>query len=203
MLAQSPYQALGLAAEHHNLTHRSENNIAGLGVMIPLLFDLIDGAEPKSAAADHAKQLRIPRVAGSELFAMYRDHDGPGNIPKDKAWRLHTDLSERPFDMEALVRNRSETEVTRGMLATACYPEHGLPMLLYLAYRHDFDLEKALIANTNAGGDNVHRGMLLGLLVGAACDEIPGALAEGLIDADALKEEIGAFADIAAAGKGV
>lgn len=36
-------------------------------------------------------------------------------------------------------------------------------------------LQNALwvLANANSGGDNVHRGMILGLLAGAANEEIP------------------------------
>jgi hypothetical protein len=45
--------------------------------------------------------------------------------------------------------------------------------MLYLAVRHRFDLEAALLSNANAGGDNVHRGMFLRLLVGSALNEIP------------------------------
>jgi len=87
--------------------------------------------------------------------------------------------------------------MTHSRLATACYPEHVLPMMLYLAVRHRFDLEAALLANANAGGDNVHRGMVLGLLVGAASDEVPSSLKAGLIDHAELAAEIEAFAKLA------
>ncbi|MEN8690692.1 MAG: ADP-ribosylglycohydrolase family protein [Desulfobacterales bacterium] len=66
-----------------------------------------------------------------------------------------------------------EETMTHSRLATACQPEHGLPLMLYLAVRHRFDLEAALLSNANAGGDNVHRGMFLRLLVGSALNEIP------------------------------
>ncbi len=60
-----------------------------------------------------------------------------------------------------------------------------------------------LLANANAGGDNVHRGMLLGAVLGASVDAMPESLTEGLADHRALGEEITAFADIAAGGKGI
>lgn len=83
--------------------------------------------------------------------------------------------------------------------ATACYPEHGLPLLLYFAARHNFDPEAALLASANAGGDNVHRNAALGLLVGAATDKesFPQHLKTGLRDAAALEGEISAFAALA------
>ncbi len=89
------------------------------------------------------------------------------------------------------------------MFASACYPEHGLPLLLYLAQNHGVDVEATLLANANAGGDNVHRGMVLGLVVGAANDELPQHLKQGLIAFDELQGEIAAFADVAASGKAI
>ncbi len=204
LLASSPYQALGLAAEHHNLTHRSENNLSALGIVIPLLFDLLDGARPLSAAAEHGQRIRLPKITGKELFALYRSHEGPDNIPDDTVWRIHTELSDEPLDLSSLIREHDEKEVTRNLLATACYPEHGLPMLLYLACRHQFDPGQALLANTNAGGDNVHRGMLLGALLGAAAsDKLPEPLLEGLAEHRRLSEEIAAFTDVAVSGQGL
>ena len=61
----------------------------------------------------------------------------------------------------------------------------------------------ALLANANAGGDNVHRGMVLGLIVGAANDELPDHLINGLLACDELKNEIEAFADIVLNGQGI
>ena len=89
------------------------------------------------------------------------------------------------------------------LFATACYPEHGLPLLLYFAKAHNVDVESALLANANAGGDNVHRGMVLGILVGAANKELPAQLMQGLIAFDELKTEIEAFSDIALSGNAI
>ena len=38
---------------------------------------------------------------------------------------------------------------------------------MYLAYKYSDDPEAGLIANTNIGGENVHRGAVLGALLGA------------------------------------
>ena len=89
------------------------------------------------------------------------------------------------------------------MFATACYPEHGLPLLLYFAQNHHVDVAATLLANANAGGDNVHRGMVLGLIVNAANDDLPEHLKQGLTACNELKAEIDAFADIALSGEGI
>jgi ADP-ribosyl-[dinitrogen reductase] hydrolase len=202
LLLESSYQGLGLAIEHQNLTHRSENVASALGVVIPLLNSLVRGADPQQTTVSYAKTVRAPRVTGEGLFAAYREHEGPGNILKDKMRRLHMELTEDPFDVERLARE-PEDEVVLKIFATACYPEHGLPLLLYQAARHKFDVEASLLANANAGGDNVHRGMILGMIVGAANKETPEHLMKGLADYDELKKEIDAYAEIAANGNGI
>jgi len=89
----------------------------------------------------------------------------------------------------------------RKILSTACYLEHGTPLLLYVAWKNKFDLKTSLLKNVNAGGDNVHRGMVLGLILGAISHELPHDLINGLADRTELKNEIEAFAKIADEGK--
>jgi ADP-ribosylglycohydrolase len=69
-------------------------------------------------------------------------------------------------------------------LSTACYVEHSVPAVLYLALKYHHDPEKALVVNTNLGGDNVYRGGVLGALLGAAHGKggFPRRWAEGLAD---------------------
>ena len=200
LLAGSPYQGIGLAIEHQNLTHRSENNVAALSVLVPLLHELVSGTDGEQTTISHARQIRLPIVTGSNLFARYRQANGPGNIPNEEMWQLHTRLEDVPMDIPQLLNTFNQETMTHDRLATACYPEHGLPMMLYLAVQKRFDLESALLANANAGGDNVHRGMVLGLLVGAASEEVPTMLKTGLVDHVELATEIEAFSEMAVTG---
>ena len=75
--------------------------------------------------------------------------------------------------------------------------------MLNIAVKHDFDLEKSLLANANAGGDNVHRGMILGMILGATSDKIPEHLVEGLVATQQLRTEIDAFTDITLQGNAI
>ncbi|CAB5134196.1 hypothetical protein D3OALGA1CA_3474 [Olavius algarvensis associated proteobacterium Delta 3] len=202
-MASSAYQGLGLAIEHQNLTHRSENVAGALGVLAPLLSDLLTGKSPQEAITAYAREVRPPEVTGKALFAAYRNHNGPGNIPGKEMWKLHTALIDVPFEVDQLAHSHSEPEVVNNIFATACYPEHGLPLLLYFTRKHEFDVEGTLLANANAGGDNVHRGMVTGMIVGAANDKIPDHLMQQLIAYDKLKEEIDGFVEIAVSGKGI
>lgn len=88
MLVESAYQGLGFAVEHQALTHRSETVASALGVLVPLLNSLVQGADPVETISRNTGSIRVPRITGEELFAAYRDHHGPGNIPKDEMWRL-------------------------------------------------------------------------------------------------------------------
>lgn len=53
-------------------------------------------------------------------------------------------------------------------LSTACYVEESVPSVIYLSLKYHDAPEQGLIVNTNLGGDNVHRGAVLGALLGAA-----------------------------------
>jgi hypothetical protein len=203
MLLESAYQGLGFATEHQYLTHRSENVASALGALVPLLNSLVSGGDPAGVISSYAGSLRVPRITGEELFAAYRNHGGPGNIPKDEMWQLHVRLNDVPYEVIKLAQQHAEPEVVRHLFATACYPEHGLPLMLYLVMKHDFRVEECLLANANAGGDNVHRGMIMGLVAGASNDELPDHLVKGLVAHDELETEIGAFVDIVLRGNAV
>ena len=69
-------------------------------------------------------------------------------------------------------------------LSTACYVEDAVPAVIYLALKYHDDPEKALIVNTNLGGDNAARGSILGALLGTSCgiEKFPRRWVEGLVD---------------------
>ena len=62
---------------------------------------------------------------------------------------------------------KSDERVVGRRLSTACYVEDSVPSVVYLALKYHDRPEQGLIANTNLGGDNVHRGAVLGSLLGA------------------------------------
>ena len=90
---------------------------------------------------------------------------------------------------------RSDLDVIGGLLSPACYIDQSLPAVLYLAARYADDFEAALIANTNVGGDNCHRGAVLGAILGAALGyaAIPERWIHGLQARAELEAEIETF----------
>lgn len=202
LLSQNAYQGVGMALEHQALTHRSETISSGLASCIPLLFDLINGADKEQAFRQGAQKIHMAKIRGEELFAQYRAHKGPGNIPDDQMWAYHMELDDEPMDLDGLVA-MGEQAVLRKEIGTVCYIEQGLPMMFFIAAHEKYDFEQTLLLNVNAGGDNVNRGMPLGLMMGAGDDALPQNLKAGLSDYDELAIEISKFAEIAASGQGV
>jgi len=69
--------------------------------------------------------------------------------------------------------------VVGGMLSPACYIPDAFPAALFIAWRHATDFAAGVRANALCGGDNCHRGVVVGGLLGAALP-IPHRLLAGL-----------------------
>ena len=65
-----------------------------------------------------------------------------------------------------LAEQADDAEVIGGRFSSACYIDGAWPGVLYLLYKYCEMPEQALLANTNLGGDNAHRGAVLGVLLG-------------------------------------
>ena len=65
-------------------------------------------------------------------------------------------------------------------LSPACYIQDAFPAALYLAWKYAKDFSGGIIANANLGGDNCHRGAVVGSLLGAA-NGVPPQWREGLL----------------------
>lgn len=194
LTAKNSYEGVGIAVDHQNLTHRSQNISSALSQLVPLLFNLINDASPTEALQSTARNISLIKIHGSDLSKKYAAAMGPGNIDKDEMWKIHTEFSHE-FLSDILANATDENMITT-RFATACYPEHGVPLILYFLYKNNFDFKKSIFDNANAGGDNVHRGMILGALAGASSKEIPEDLKTGLKEYESIKKEIDAFVNI-------
>ena len=67
----------------------------------------------------------------------------------------------------------------------------------YSAEHTQSDVWQGLLANANVGGENVHRGSILGAVLGARAGvgELPPKLISGLHDSEDLKKEIDDFVE--------
>ena len=77
----------------------------------------------------------------------------------------------------------------------ACYIDSSFPAFLGMAYKYADSFEAGILANANAGGENVARGSLLGAVLGAAhsWEGLPTWAVEGLVAKDTVLAEIDAL----------
>ncbi len=75
--------------------------------------------------------------------------------------------------------------VVGGVLSPACYIDEAFPAALFLACRHPHDFAGGIRANALCGGDNCHRGAVVGALLGATAP-IPRRLLAELQARDTL-----------------
>ncbi|CAB9517908.1 ADP-ribosylglycohydrolase [Seminavis robusta] len=84
---------------------------------------------------------------------------------------------------------------------TACYLSQSVPALLNMIAKYmpkndgRTGVWNALLSNANIGGENVHRGSILGAVLGARAtyDNLPTELVQGLHDKEQLEREIEDF----------
>lgn len=77
-------------------------------------------------------------------------------------------------------QERPDSEVVGKILSPACYIQDAFPAALYLAWKYAGDFSGGIIANANVGGDNCHRGAVVGSLLGVAAG-VPKKWVEGLV----------------------
>jgi ADP-ribosylglycohydrolase len=87
------------------------------------------------------------------------------------------------------------------LLFLLLFPCSSYPALLHYAYKYADNPEAALLASTNAGGENVARGSLLGALLGAAhgATAFPQRFVNGLHESVNKQAEIDSFLNVTAA----
>jgi ADP-ribosylglycohydrolase len=94
------------------------------------------------------------------------------------------------IDVQKLAQQyHDDNQVVGGKFSRACYIEDSWPSVLYLAWKYCADPQQGLIANANLGGDNCHRGAVLGVILGlATANGLDNAFAQ-LTDAVAIRGE--------------
>ena len=125
---------------------------------------------------------------------LFRNEQQKPHFLKELLSKQFTDLNFEQLETKA----RDGDEAIVGQLfSKACYISDSWPSVLYLAYRYNVDILGGLISNTNLGGDNVHRGSILGILLGIANAETVDNLFNKLVDSKIIHEEIENLLDTA------
>eukprot|EP00929_Paragymnodinium_shiwhaense_P097842 TRINITY_DN59440_c0_g1_i1.p1 TRINITY_DN59440_c0_g1~~TRINITY_DN59440_c0_g1_i1.p1 ORF type:complete len:392 (-),score=37.59 TRINITY_DN59440_c0_g1_i1:255-1430(-) len=167
------------------------------GLVLPLVVALAELSLGKTAAeatASSHRALRITRRSSAlpeyisvttEMLAMTLSgtslHDAASQTARTAYGSSLADEVGRRGDSDPMV---------------ACYIGGSFPALLHFAYKYGRQSPRdALLASANAGGENVHRGLVFGALVGASVGQqgLPADLLTGLFNYADISEEVLAF----------
>jgi ADP-ribosyl-[dinitrogen reductase] hydrolase len=66
--------------------------------------------------------------------------------------------------------HQPDEHVIGSRFSPACYIADAMPAALYLVWKYHNDFTAGIVANAMVGGDNCHRGAVVGSILGAACD---------------------------------
>lgn len=89
-----------------------------------------------------------------------------------------------------LSQNKEDSYVVGRLYSLACYITDSWPSVCYLASKYYEDPRKALLINTNLGGENAHRGSVLGTIIGLASNKFDESFYTTLAQHDALDMQI-------------
>lgn len=124
-----------------------------------------------------------------ELLFLREDKDAATVISAWSKRSISLQLS------EIVPRIHSDNDVVGRMFSSACYITDSWPGVLYLAYKYCDSQQAGLLSNTNLGGDNVHRGAVLGSLLGLASGTTVEELFAKLRHRDEIETEISALTE--------
>lgn len=94
-----------------------------------------------------------------------------------------------------LTAKQGDAHVVGRTYSLACYITDSWPSVCYLAAKYHADDARALLTNTNLGGENAHRGSVLGTLVGLAGANYSTQWYSGLSLHDQLDSELEQYLD--------
>lgn len=149
-----------------------EKHIGGLAGIIPIAVWYQDDAATAHEKAHEHLALTHPGKAMADSASLILDILLPV-LNGETLLETITDLHARQvspllgFSLKKWLPLPDE-EIIGPRFSPACYVDDSVPATIYLAAKYHDRPEEGLIANTNLGGDNVHRGAVLGALLGAA-----------------------------------
>lgn len=146
-----------------------EKHVGGLAGPLAVAAALSERPdEAREAALEHMRWTHQGPAMESALHLvldiLFELFDG---ISLEDAIGRRLDGDSLPAEMKSWLSFPDEA-VIGGLLSPACYLDDAVPATIYLALKYADDPQRALIVNANLGGDNCHRGAVLGALLGAA-----------------------------------
>lgn len=153
----------------------SEKHIGGLAMMLPVAFFYADDPEKaRLHALEHlalthpGKDMQLAGDAVLSLLLPTLEGRSLADVIREECKTQRNPFFGFPFSKWLKM---ADQKVIGRHLSTACYVDQAVPAVIYLALKYADSPEDGLISNANLGGDNVHRGSVLGALLGAANGE--------------------------------
>lgn len=168
--------------------------------------DTVDGLILPTIAAMAYPDVGQAQEAAAQCASVTRKSNQLNSATKIWSQLVHSTLHEQ--DTTGVTHQLNQCAQSFGMRRlpnadshdqiTACYLSQSVPPLLDMVAKYlppRSNVWDALIANANVGGENVHRGSILGAVLGARAgvSGLPPQLMNGLHDKEALTQEIDAF----------
>jgi ADP-ribosyl-[dinitrogen reductase] hydrolase len=147
-----------------------DEHIGGLAQIPALLAALPEDADWRSATREHLalthRHSNVQRAA--DCLARLLKSITAGTPLREAIAREAGDwFSTRKAERWA---TRPDDEIIGSVLSPACYIDQAFPAALYLAWKYHDQFDAGVIANAMVGGDNCHRGAVVGSILGAAND---------------------------------
>ena len=168
-------QCIAMALKHLHLTHKSENLSMCIISLLRLICNrfILNKKELNKELINEfcLNNIYLPKIDAVTLSNLKKESKGPANMSQAQLYKYHTEFKNEGFDVVDMCNNTKNDQIydeNLSFLGTVCEVDKGVPLAMYLMTKCNFDLKQTLLANTNAGGDNVHRGMMLGLIIGSS-----------------------------------
>ncbi|GEN29634.1 hypothetical protein HVA01_32800 [Halovibrio variabilis] len=191
----------GLPAEQCGAVTHDTPSVGGLVTIAPLAIgERLRGrslAETQKLCRDHLALTHPDSFLADVCDAyvalidglLFRDSERNAESVQELLLQAARGLPRR--DLTKLVNSsKPEREVVGRVLSTACYISDSWPAVLYLACKHQQDPLRALQINAEIGGDSVHRGAVLGVLLGLIHGEAAGNLFAQLTEHKSINRAI-------------
>lgn len=146
----------------------ADEHIGGLAQIPALLAALPEDADWRCATREHLalthRHSNVQRAA--DCLARLLKSITAGTPLREAIAREAGDwFSTRKAERWA---TRPDDEIIGSILSPACYIDQAFPAALYLAWKYHDQFDAGVIANAMVGGDNCHRGAVVGSILGAA-----------------------------------
>lgn len=162
-------EAQSVCCQHVQLTHPDRSLMVVVCAYVSILFDFLN--------IDIASDAIVTPGIVIQQFAK-----AANAVPGVKLEQL-------------LMKNTADAAVVGGMFSTACYISDSWPSVCFLAAKYFESPGRALLVNTNLGGENAHRGSVLGTLVSLTQGSYDLALFDQLLHRDAIEKEVQQLTD--------